>query len=157
MFLSTLRLNSPSREKPVPQAPLRGVRLAVSLVSLSCCLAAGSRSVWDGVYTKEQAARGKTTYSEECAKCHADNLMGGESAPGLVGKDFRENWYGRSVGDMLDIMIKTMPSEDPGTLSRRQYADLAAYILSANEFPAGPKELDSSPPALKDIRIENKK
>ena len=34
-----------------------------------------------------------------------------------------------------------MPSEDPGNLSRRQYADLVAYVLSANEFPGGEKEL----------------
>jgi mono/diheme cytochrome c family protein len=149
--------NLPGPETPRPQAPRRGLRWLGALVSLSCCLAAGSRSVWDGVYTREQAARGQATYRQECAKCHADNLTGGEAAPSLVGKTFQDNWYGRSAGDLLDIMIKTMPEETPGTLSHRQYADLAAFILNTNEFPAGPKELDSEPSAIKDIRIEKKK
>ena len=33
-----------------------------------------TRSVWDGVYTKEQAHRGQTVYGQECAKCHGENL-----------------------------------------------------------------------------------
>src|ERR1039458_10596307 len=47
--------------------------LAVSSV------AALPRSVWDGVYTKEQAQRGQTVYGRDCARCHSDNLGGGES------------------------------------------------------------------------------
>ncbi len=39
-----------------------------------------SRSVWEGVYTKEQAQRGLAAYRENCAKCHGDNLGGGEAA-----------------------------------------------------------------------------
>ncbi len=129
----------------------------VFLLCMACCLAAGSRSIWDGIYTSNQATRGQAAYREECAKCHGENLAGGEDAPALVGKQFLKTWNGRTVGDLLEIMIKTMPSEDPGSLSRRQYADLSAYILNANEFPAGPKELGSPPSELKDIRIEEKK
>ena len=142
---------------PQQQVPHRGMRWFVVLLAISCCLASGTRSVWDGVYTNEQATRGKATYVEECAKCHSENLTGGESAPSLVGRLFLKNWYGRSVGDMVAIMIKTMPSEDPGSLSRRQYADLAAYVLQGNNFPAGAKELDSAPTAISDIKIEEKK
>ena len=43
--------------------------------------AANSRSVWDGVYTKPQSSRGQARYREECAKCHAENLMGGKRPP----------------------------------------------------------------------------
>ena len=82
---------------------------------------------------------------------------GGEGAPPLVGKDFIKSWYGKSAGDLLDRIIKTMPTDDPGSLSHRQYADITAYILNQNEFPAGAKDLDSSPAASKDIRIEEKK
>ena len=46
---------------------------------------AESRSVWDGVYTEEQARRGAALYGQECASCHGATLTGGESAPPLVG------------------------------------------------------------------------
>jgi cytochrome c len=139
-----------------PLVPRR-MRFLIFVLCVACSLAAGSRSVWDGVYTKEQASRGQTAYREECAKCHAENLMGGEVAPPLAGSDFLNRWNGGTVGELLEIVIKTMPSDDPGHLSRRQYADITAYILKANEFPAGSKELESEPSSLKDIKIEAKK
>jgi hypothetical protein len=49
-----------------------------------------------------------------------------------------------------------MPSDDPGNLSSRQYADLVAYVLSENKFPAGQKEMDREVAALNEIRIERK-
>lgn len=130
---------------------------AVVLLAASCCFAAATRSVWDGVYTKEQSSRGQTAYREECARCHSENLGGGEAAPALAGGEFLKNWNGRTVGDLLDRIATTMPADDPGGLSRRQYADITAYMLNANDFPAGPKDLDNTPAALKDIAIEVKK
>ena len=120
-------------------------------------LAAASRSVWDGVYTKEQSARGKGVYLEECAKCHGENLGGGESAPGLVGTEFLQKWNGKTANDLFETIRKTMPSDDPGNLSRRQYADITAFILNTNEFPAGQKEMESTAAAMGELRIEPKK
>jgi mono/diheme cytochrome c family protein len=133
------------------------LRICIVLSSLTCVVAAGSRSVRDGVYTKAQALRGQTVYREECAKCHAENLAGGESAPALAGDEFAAQWQGKTANDLFEITRKTMPADDPGRLSRRQYADLVAYMLSANEYPAGGKELESTAEALQDIRIEAKK
>jgi mono/diheme cytochrome c family protein len=124
---------------------------------VSCCLAAGSRSVWDGVYTKAQATRGQATYTEECLKCHGENLGGGEGGPPLAGKEFLEKWNGRTAGNLFGVIRKSMPSDDPGNLSSRQYSDLVAYILSMNEFPAGQKELDRETALLDEIRIEMKR
>jgi quinoprotein glucose dehydrogenase len=134
-------------------------RAAVSilLVLLSSSIAALARSVWDGVYTKQQAGRGQSAYREECMKCHGENLLGGEAAPGLAGDEFLPKWTGKTAGDLFERIRKTMPSEDPGNLSRRQYADILAYILSVNEFPGGQKELESETEALNDIRIEAKR
>ena len=131
--------------------------LSILLLLLSSSVAAVSRSVWDGVYTKQQAGRGQSAYREECLKCHAENLMGGEAAPALAGDEFLQKWNGQTAGDLFDLIRKTMPSEDPGTLSRRQYADIVAYILSVNEFPAGQKELESDTAPLNDIRIAAKR
>src|ERR1700730_2471178 len=108
-------------------------------------IAAASRSVWDGVYAKEQADRGQKAYQEECMKCHGENLAGGEASPPLVGAEFLPKWNGKTAGDLFGLIRKTMPTDDPGNLSSRQYADIVAYILSMNEFPAGPKELDADP------------
>ena|SRR5688500_16884273 len=116
-----------------------------------------ARSVWDGVYTKEQARRGLTAYREECMKCHGENLTGGEAGPSLVGDEFLAKWNGKTAADLYELIRKTMPSDDPGGLSARQYADLVAYIFSANSFPAGEKDLDRDAAALKEIRIERKR
>lgn len=115
------------------------------------------RSVWDGVYSKEQALRGQATYRESCAKCHGDSLGGGEAGPPLTGEDFLHIWNGKTAGDLFAAIRKTMPSEDPGSLSTREYSDVVAYIFSANEFPAGPKELDREVNSLNEIRIEAKR
>ena len=127
-----------------------------------CVLAAGllsafSRSVWDGVYTKDQAQRGQSAYRENCAKCHGENLGGGEAGPALAGEDFLKSWSGKTAGDLFALMRKSMPSEDPGSLSTREYADIVAFIFSANEFPAGAKELDREANSLSEIQIEAKK
>ena len=133
--------------KPTRHAVLLGV----------CTVAAAARSVWDGVYTKEQAGRGQKAYQEECMKCHGENLAGGEASPPLVGADFLPKWTGKTVGDLFGLVRKTMPTDDPGNLSSRQYSDIVAYILSVNEFPAGQKELDRDPAASNDVRIEAKR
>ena len=133
------------------------VQVCVLCFSISCCLAAASRSVWDGVYTKAQAARGQAVYAEECMKCHGENLGGGEGGPPLAGKEFLEKWNGKTAGNLFGLVRKTMPSDDPGNLSTRQYSDLVAYMLSVNGFPPGQKELDREMASLDDIRIEMKR
>jgi quinoprotein glucose dehydrogenase len=136
---------------------LRGhVRTSVLCISVFCCVAAGSRSVWEGVYTKAQAARGQSVYAEECARCHGENLSGGEGGPPLAGKEFLEKWNGKSAGNLFGTIRKSMPSDDPGRMSTRQCADLVAYILSVNGFPDGAKELDREGASLDEIRIEVK-
>ena len=132
-------------------------RKPVAILFLACAVAAASRSVWDGVYTKEQAQRGQAAYAQECMKCHAENLAGGEDAPALAGDEFRRRWNARSVGALFESIRKTMPSDDPGNLSSRQYADIVAYVLSVNEFPAGQKELEHEATPLNEIRIEAKR
>jgi quinoprotein glucose dehydrogenase len=120
-------------------------------------LSATARSVWDGVYTKEQAQRGQAAYRENCAKCHGENLAGGEAGPPLAGEDFLRSWNGKTAGDLFTRLRKTMPSEDPGSLSTREYSDIVAFLFSTNEFPAGVKELDRDPTSLNEIRIEAKR
>lgn len=118
---------------------------------------ADSRSVWDGVYTDEQAKRGEPPYQKECALCHGATLNGGESAPPLTGGAFMANWNGLTMGDLFDRIRKTMPLSNPGRLTRQQDADILAFLLSANKFPAGKTELYRQSEMLREIRFESTK
>lgn len=127
------------------------------LLAGAALLAQSTRSVLDGVYTAEQAGRGRAVYLKECASCHGTDLTGGESAPALAGAEFLANWTGQSVGDLFERTRQSMPANDPGKLSRAQNSDVIAYLLEANRFPEGKAELDKQVEALKQIRIEERK
>ncbi|MGA3188314.1 MAG: cytochrome c [Bryobacteraceae bacterium] len=116
-----------------------------------------TRSVWDGVYTAEQASRGQSLYNQHCSSCHADTLTGGEMSPPLAGGEFMSNWNGLTLGDLFERIRTTMPQNKAGKLSREVNADITAYILNVNKFPAGKTELAHSAEFLKEIRIESEK
>jgi S-disulfanyl-L-cysteine oxidoreductase SoxD len=118
--------------------------------------AAASHSVWDGVYSSAQAGRGQTAYNSRCARCHGENLLGGENSPALVDRDFLEKWEGKSVGSLVELTRTTMPSDGPGKLSRQQCTDIIAYLLSANGFPSGRSDLTSDTGALNEIVFQPK-
>src|SRR2546423_11279807 len=103
-------------------------RFAGALIGLAGIGAAlGQRSVWDGVYSADQAKRGQALYNAQCASCHGDTLTGGESAPPLAGGEFLSNWSGLSVGELFDRTRSTMPQNKPGSLSRAANAEILAY------------------------------
>ena len=129
-------------------------RALFTLALAAAALAQTTRSVWDGVYTADQARRGKEVYARECASCHGPDLTGGESAPALAGPGFLSNWTTLTVGDLFERTRVSMPENDPGKLSRAQLADVVAYLLSANNFPEGKAELDKQTEVLKQIRID---
>lgn len=131
--------------------------IASSFFALRAQEPAESRSVWDGVYTEEQAKRGEPIYQKECAACHGAMMTGGESAPALTGGAFQANWNGLTLGDLFDRIRKTMPQSKPGSLTRQQDADVLAFMLSVNKFPSGKTELYRQSEMLKEIRFETKK
>jgi mono/diheme cytochrome c family protein len=135
---------------------LPNIKPALVLI-LAVAAAAAPRSVWDGVYTGEQAARGKKSYNSQCARCHGENLLGNDDAPPLVDQDFLDNWNGRSVGSLVEYTRKKMPSDGPGKLSRQLCTDVIAYLLSANGYPAGEHNLEADVESLDQIQIEPKK
>jgi len=111
-----------------------------------------SRSVRDGVYSAQQARRGALR-SGLCVTCHGSDFQG-DSAAALIGPVFTAKWNGKTIGDLFEIINKDMPNDDPGSLSRPQSADYLAYILLANDFPAGKSELPVDVETLKQIRFE---
>jgi cytochrome c len=116
-----------------------------------------TQSIWDGVYTEAQAARGKALYAEACASCHGGELTGGEMAPPLAGGEFMAGWDGLTIGDLFERVRISMPQNAPGSLSGQQNADILAFMFSANKFPAGQTEMPKEAGILKQIKFEVKK
>ncbi len=117
-----------------------------------------TRSVWDGVYTRAQADRGRARYESACAECHGDDLEGDVvEHPELAGGNFRDKWNGLKLDELFQRIRRDMPPNNAGSLTRPAAADLVAFILSANQFPEGAAELPPDPKALSQIRIDAEK
>jgi mono/diheme cytochrome c family protein len=131
--------------------------VTVALLAAVITLATGpthaqdsQRSVWDGVYNGEQAKRGEAAFVEACSNCHGSTLEGAMT-PALTGGAFMANWDGLTLVDLFDRIRTSMPADRPGSLSRQQNADVVAYILQFNQFPAGKEELPREVQVLKQI------
>ena len=118
---------------------------------------AAERTVWDSVYTAEQATRGQAAYNRTCARCHQPTLGGADQSPALVGSAFLGNWNGLTLGAMHERIRTSMPTDDPGTYGRAHIADVMAYVLKVNGFPAGAVELPKESEALLEIRFQASK
>jgi cytochrome c len=132
--------------------------------------AQSARSIKSGVYTIDQARRGRDHYRKRCVLCHLDNGQGrgadveiaGQSleregdaeAPAVAGDPFLTKWSGKSAGSLYDLMRKTMPVGAAGTLSAQEYADVLAYMLELSKLPAGQQDLPSARDQLDLITIE---
>ena len=137
------------------------IALVASLVSTVLSASASrittaetNQSVWDGIYTEAQATRGQPLYEVSCAGCHGTDLGGGDEAPILVGGEFIWTWNGLTVGALFERIRKSMPVEDPSSVSRQEKADILAFMLSVNQFPSGDSELASRTSTLERITFE---
>jgi len=95
-------------------------------------------TLWDGLYTDEQASRGNGVFSATCGNCHTLDSQGNRP---LSGKKFWDSYTQKTVGDLFTFMQKNMPNGNPGSLSEKTYADLVALVLKSNGIPPGMTEL----------------
>ena len=127
-------------------------------VGLTTARAQVPASAADGIYADEQAKRGEKVYAESCATCHGDKLEGTSTGgPAISGKDFINAWKGMTAAELFEKISIDMPSNAPGTLKADQYADLMAFVLSANECPAGKTPLPAAAAPLKAVKISEPK
>ena len=117
---------------------------------------AGSKTVWDGVYTDAQAQRGAGVYAQQCANCHGSDAAGGD-APSLTSGEFAGNWNGLSLDQLFERTHSSMPMNAPGTLTRAQTADILAFMLRSNRFPAASSELSDRAEVLRGITYSSAK
>lgn len=113
----------------------------------------GPGTVWDSIYTMEQAARGEATYRANCASCHGDSLAGINDAPPLAGPAFLKTWNGNTLAFMFNKISNDMPSDNPGSLAKPQVAEIVAFVLKYGGYPAGKNELPAAPDQLAQIRF----
>ncbi len=133
--------------------------LAATLIAAAICSLSAqmSRSVRDGVFTDEQAKRGRAAYSDHCLECHGRDLRGDVENRPLTGGEFFSNWEGLPVSVLFERVHNTMPGDKPGTLSRQLVADILAFVFQFDGLPAGKNELDTRTEILQQIRIETPK
>jgi S-disulfanyl-L-cysteine oxidoreductase SoxD len=125
---------------------------AVALVAQNAVMARA------GVYTEEQAVAGAAAYKADCASCHGAELEGlGRQTPPLKGEEFLAGWRELMLGDLFDKIQEAMPADKPGTLSRERNAQILAYMLQANGYPAGAAALPTQAAALGKIQIGTRK
>jgi mono/diheme cytochrome c family protein len=116
---------------------------------------AAAATVWDAVYSQEQAMRGQEQYDVFCTGCHGPDMQGdGADVPSLSDERFARKWSGRTLKDLSQLISQTMPENRPGALSKEAYTDLLAYVLQGNGFPTGLRPLPADPDALARIMFE---
>jgi S-disulfanyl-L-cysteine oxidoreductase SoxD len=106
------------------------------------------KSVNEGVYTTAQADRGAAVFKTSCTACHDTSRF--------TGAEFASGWTGKPIHELFETIHSTMPEDKPGSLTRQQYADVVAYFLRLNGYPAGKIELPTADASLKSIRFDKK-
>ena len=127
--------------------------LAVALIAGAAALPASATaqepdtlSNLDGVFSTEQAEEGRETFEESCTACHAAGFF--------TASTFQRSWSDRALYWLSKQIRTTMPEDNPGSLDRREVADILAYILSLNGYPAGELPLPHEDDALRLIVLE---
>ena len=135
------------------------IALAIVAAGLSVRVSpqAPRKTVWDGVYTADQATRGQALYKTHCGYCHRDDLIGGGSeagAPALKGPIFTIRWRDQPIADMFVTIGTTMPQNKPDTLTPQVVIDIVSFLLKSNNMPPGNAELPADLDALKSVFME---
>ena len=104
----------------------------------------GAKTIWTGVFSDAQAARGEKTYVEKCAYCHRADLSGGEIGRPLKGIPFLIRWEGK-LGNLYFKIGNTMPQDKPATLEPGEVTDILSFMMKMNAVPSGADELTPDP------------
>jgi mono/diheme cytochrome c family protein len=127
-----------AEQHPSPFLPLVALLLFASAGLVTAQTSTPRGTVWDGVYTEAQAARGVSAFGQSCAGCHA---LAAQGKSPLVGDPFWKSFAQKTVADLLEYVSANMPNGSPGSLNESTYRDIVALMLKSNGFPAGTAEL----------------
>lgn len=123
-------------------APAAGT--SPSAVELAAEIEQSEPAPADGFFTAAQASRGERRFAQLCADCHRT-------------VEITRSWFSgfthQNAGELYTIMSMTMPETSPGSLDDDDYADILAYLLRLNDYPAGDAELPADRSVLGAIAI----
>ncbi|MDQ2802577.1 MAG: c-type cytochrome [Pseudomonadota bacterium] len=138
---------TPAQQAPAPQAPTQTRRAPVQQAPPGQAEAApaptqtgstGASKSPPALYTTAQAQTGEQAYGAHCASCHGGNLQG-VAAPSVAGNDFLKTakQNGWTLKMIRYLVFDMMPMNAAHSLSPTQYADVMAFLLASNCYPAG--------------------
>lgn len=136
-----------------------GILCVTSVVCAGVAWQSGppATGIWAGVYSEEQATRGKSRYIDACSGCHGKDLRATDGfTPPLAGGEFMYQWESRTLDELLSQLRSTMPKDRAGSLGADEYLDIVAFMLQSNGFPAGSADLRSDRNELKLLTITKK-
>jgi mono/diheme cytochrome c family protein len=115
-------------------------------------------SVWTGVYSEAQAARGQTVFLSVCGRCHGPRGNGAGdpemvAAPAVARGSFLRKWDGQTVATLLEYVRTTMPTDNPKSLSDQQYLDAITYMFALSNIPTGDADLELDAAVLAGVEI----
>jgi alcohol dehydrogenase (cytochrome c) len=131
---------------------LRTIAGIYGLALVFMAVGIGQLGAATGDYTQQQVSVGRQAFNQHCAKCHGGKLQG-QAGPPLAGPKFESNleYSKMSAQQMFDFISKQMPANAPGSLSKQQYLQVMAYILSKNGYPRGSTPLSKQ--TLKQVQL----
>jgi S-disulfanyl-L-cysteine oxidoreductase SoxD len=145
---------------------LKHIAVGTLVLMISAAFPGGSiaqedKSIWDGVFTQEQADRGKKINSGVCAKCHGERGDGANEpdqpgGPAIARFSFLRKWEGTSIAALFAYIKTEMPPDNPASRTDQEYIDVIAHMLALSGAPVGEEELPIDPAALDLIYIEQK-
>jgi mono/diheme cytochrome c family protein len=143
------------RAAPLTSAQVYALRSGMAGAAPATATANGAGETAPVSFTADQVTRGSDIYADRCVQCHGDQLDNGEfgGAP-LNGKYFKQHWGGGTAGGLVAFMKAKMPPDRPGSLTDQSYADLTAFLLDANDYPKGDKELPSDTAAQQKLSLK---
>lgn len=148
---------APRRASPAPAArptvalsglaapPVAVVLLLLAAVPVARAQDGAAATTLDGVFTAEQAERGRELYADACARCHPTSRFTGEA--------FRPSWSRAPASTLFTVVRSQMPFDNPGSLGRDEYAAILAYLFQLNDLPAGDARLPASADSLRGLTI----
>ena len=120
---------------PRPETGLsRGNRTYAALVMFATAMIVAASTATAS--SAESTASAEQLYQEHCANCHSLNLRGSAHGSTLRGDNFLSKWRDQDAMSLLAYLRTNMPPGKPGILSEAQQADIAAYIIAANQEPS---------------------
>jgi len=134
---------------------LLGVITVFSIYQQTRARAQEPPSVWNGVFTAEQAERGRTAYMKNCSRCHGEDLAGRRDYP-LSGERFIDHWEAHTLDHLFRLIRDSMPPDAVNAVDARDKRDIVAYLLQQNGFPAGSSELSLDDEVLATFEISRK-